>query len=106
MLCEWNTGSLSHLVRTVLILVLMEDALRDKAAYLVNHKDKVLILVLMEDALREPKLCSLMHLVIEVLILVLMEDALRELKALKKKAEELGLNPCSNGRCSARYLKF
>ena len=31
-----------------------------------------------------------------------MEDALRELKALKKKAEELGLNPCSNGRCSAR----
>ena len=37
-----------------------------------------------------------------VLILVLMEDALREVKISEVVGSEGGLNPCSNGRCSAR----
>ena len=36
-----------------------------------------------------------------VLILVLMEDALRELEGYKFQIVKR-LNPCSNGRCSAR----
>ncbi len=37
-----------------------------------------------------------------VLILVLMEDALRDVLPIEQLLELLGLNPCSNGRCSAR----
>ena len=37
-----------------------------------------------------------------VLILVLMEDALRESIAALDHYTLIGLNPCSNGRCSAR----
>ena len=38
-----------------------------------------------------------------VLILVLMEDALREDNQTPEQSPEKGLNPCSNGRCSARF---
>ena len=62
----------------VLILVLMEDALR---VYYVSGNQfdamTVLILVLMEDALRV-LLGEEMRRATTVLILVLMEDALRE----------------------------
>ena len=62
---------------------------------------KVLILVLMEDALRGPHrdyLCGHKG----VLILVLMEDALRVTWRVLSRREVPRLNPCSNGRCSAR----
>ena len=60
----------------VLILVLMEDALRDTGEWLFVLHNKVLILVLMEDALRGEESSMKCHLV-------------------------NCLNPCSNGRCSA-----
>ena len=37
----------------------------------------------------------------KVLILVLMEDALRVKNLLEITTMAIGLNPCSNGRCSA-----
>ena len=62
----------------------------------------VLILVLMEDALRvlAHKAGNLSRY---VLILVLMEDALRD-KYWMTASYQSSLNPCSNGRCSARWL--
>ena len=64
----------------VLILVLMEDALREECYKSYRSTDYcVLILVLMEDALRESNFYSVVEIAIIVLILVLMEDALREL---------------------------
>ena len=85
----------------VLILVLMEDALRALKVMILRYLEmKVLILVLMEDALREfwkhPKV-----LLKKVLILVLMEDALRDRIEWEYLYDKNGLNPCSNGRCSA-----
>ena len=80
MLCEWLTRKGIDEQEWVLILVLMEDALR------VGHNDRlqrgsiVLILVLMEDALRAGGMDLLAHQK-RVLILVLMEDALRDLQA-------------------------
>ena len=66
-----------EIFKVVLILVLMEDALRVKVRILVRQQKMVLILVLMEDALREtPSMGKLFPL--------------------------NSLNPCSNGRCSAR----
>ena len=63
----------------VLILVLMEDALRALHAFPNRRCNRqVLILVLMEDALRVSMLNTIFDLAM-VLILVLMEDALREL---------------------------
>ena len=43
---------------------------------------------------------------IKVLILVLMEDALRELMKKTLIGMKPSLNPCSNGRCSARLELF
>ena len=58
----------------------MEDALRDKPFWSwVQHLLQVLILVLMEDALRACAMIFIGTLFSIVLILVLMEDALREL---------------------------
>ena len=59
MLCEWleNAGIVSK--EEVLILVLMEDALR---VYIEKHGGsslEVLILVLMEDALRASSYCTI-----------------------------------------------
>ena len=61
---------------TVLILVLMEDTLREYRKRKKEFTQKVLILVLMEDTLR---VVFLMHSrkKLKVLILVLMEDTLR-----------------------------
>ena len=65
------------IIRGNLILVLMEDALRDdKNMYVLVDLCDVLILVLMEDALRVSALFT-KALTSKVLILVLMEDALR-----------------------------
>ena len=59
----------------VLILVLMEDTLREETdGYFIKRIPVVLILVLMEDTLREH---AKEALGIDVLILVLMEDTLR-----------------------------
>ena len=56
----------------------------------------------MEDALRADS-GILVDLYNVVLILVLMEDALRDFVSAYKNAEiSESLNPCSNGRCSAR----
>ena len=62
----------------------------------------VLILVLMEDAL------ALLELgknedVEYVLILVLMEDALALHRKVRGRQVLGGLNPCSNGRCTRTY---
>ena len=62
---------------------------------------KVLILVLMEDALRAHQEPQSRRRLYGVLILVLMEDALR-VYSLYLDTYANGLNPCSNGRCSAR----
>ena len=88
----------------VLILVLMEDGLRvdnlvkPDEVYLPD----VLILVLMEDGLREMRQ-KLILIYIMVLILVLMEDGLRvEKRVFTVEVKKSGLNPCFNGRWSAR----
>ena len=67
----------------------------------ISKLTEVLILVLMEDALR------VFHgirrnEVLHVLILVLMEDALRDKSKVQVIDKYGSLNPCSNGRCSAR----
>ena len=73
---NWDVSELND-DGEVLILVLMEDTLRDMADNEKACLKAVLILVLMEDTLRgkrfqrKASVCS-------VLILVLMEDTLRE----------------------------
>ena len=87
----------------VLILVLMEDALRDRD-YLCGHKGQhsVLILVLMEDALRESQTRRI-HRRNLVGLNPCSNGRCSARKALtSKSATSLSLNPCSNGRCSAR----
>ena len=80
----------------------MEDALRVRESSWISSKgDWVLILVLMEDALRVDAYDD-MDYVTYVLILVLMEDALRAINGNNAVFFAIGLNPCSNGRCSAR----
>ena len=69
-------------VIAVLILVLMEDALRGKLFFQCGSIRGVLILVLMEDALRG-KLFFQCGSIRGVLILVLMEDALRVSREVK-----------------------
>ena len=55
----------------------MEDALRVHFWQAYGTSQRVLILVLMEDALREYLCEKVLHFDVIVLILVLMEDALR-----------------------------
>ena len=63
----------------VLILVLMEDTLREDPKNLIRLRIRmVLILVLMEDTLRAYVSCWYCSSCCIVLILVLMEDTLRE----------------------------
>ena len=64
----------------------------------------VLILVLMEDALRVETFNFEKTERYRVLILVLMEDALRVSSNISEQVAALCLNPCSNGRCSARVF--
>ena len=64
----------------------------------------------MEDALRD-SVGEFRGFFDNVLILVLMEDALRDVVKNPKNGKLFCLNPCSNGRCSARiktmtYLKL
>ena len=116
------------IIKSVLILVLMEDTLRGGSRYCRRSFDRglnpcfngrysqstldkqrlmaliVLILVLMEDTLRDRNRLIFLFLII-VLILVLMEDTLRA-KCHHRKLELLGLNPCFNGRYSQRRLVF
>ena len=89
-------------MRSVLILVLMEDTLRDGEENRFLPVKFVLILVLMEDTLRE--LASRRRKKTRsVLILVLMEDTLRaEIEGRTLSDFEDGLNPCFNGRYSQR----
>ena len=94
------------LLLRVLILVLMEDALREEVSKLnIPDISGVLILVLMEDALRVASRISECSTSI-VLILVRMEDALRGQRTATTQQIEPSLNPCSNGRCSASYNKI
>ena len=84
----------------VLILVLMEDTLREKRAYDLMNKIAVLILVLMEDTLRVQ---TIIKNNTPVLILVLMEDTLRA-NIKSEKIFQKSLNPCFNGRYSQSML--
>ena len=85
---------------TVLILVLMEDALVLWEKHSIFYQRIVLILVLMEDALVHTR-TSTQAGSVRVLILVLMEDALvRGLLDCKEGPWTPGLNPCFNGRCT------
>ena len=83
----------------VLILVLMEDTLR-VLKNIATKVTAVLILVLMEDTLREERKPGLRSLISKVLILVLMEDTLRGVAVFNDREDFLGLNPCFNGRYS------
>ncbi len=67
---------ISMQIHTVLILVLMEDALGGYIVILLRYIIGVLILVLMEDALGVKTTMDDIILEYLVLILVLMEDAL------------------------------
>ena len=65
----------------------------------------VLILVLMEDTLRDCQKSKEQQFVLHlVLILVLMEDTLRDVLQIKFKMQYFSLNPCFNGRYSQRAL--
>ena len=81
----------------------MEDTLR--VSFVYRKKDgSVLILVLMEDTLRETlKFIMVSH--ITVLILVLMEDTLRAWSTIHR-SHSLCLNPCFNGRYSQSPKHF
>ena len=85
----------------VLILVLMEDTLR-VLKNIATKVTAVLILVLMEDTLREERKPGLRSLISKVLILVLMEDTLRAFSIIPVSEEMIRLNPCFNGRYSQR----
>ena len=88
----------------VLILVVMEDALRESWKNYLKWFWPVLILVVMEDALRDGQQQEQQQVKTVVLILVVMEDALREKYYFFNKTSIYGLNPCCNGRCSARCI--
>ena len=91
---------MSRLV-TVLILVLMEDALVHPCLSRSSCPPyRVLILVLMEDALVRVWNEWEWHEVEKVLILVLMEDALVHVVNNVDQAYIRCLNPCFNGRCT------
>ena len=79
----------------------MEDTLRDINLLPLDYVGiYVLILVLMEDTLRDFKQYAI-RLIAAVLILVLMEDTLRVyLVLLLLIVLQFGLNPCFNGRYS------
>ena len=79
----------------------MEDTLRAPHAIALNDGAVVLILVLMEDTLREG-IDYIKVVRTPVLILVLMEDTLRVYELLTEEADMNRLNPCFNGRYSQR----
>ena len=70
--------------------------------FLTMKQTLVLILVLMEDTLRDEDFQDWI-LDALVLILVLMEDTLRGGYAVAVKATQNSLNPCFNGRYSQRF---
>ncbi len=79
MVCEEDVEEIKEEGELVLILVLMEDGLRERRASSFLMKECfVLILVLMEDGLREFQSNWVWNQLQFVLILVLMEDGLRE----------------------------
>ena len=86
----------------VLILVLLDYALRPKVICLFRSSTKVLILVLLDYALRRCP-CRLRPYFVRVLILVLLDYALRP-KIKKGHKEFACLNPCSAGLCSPTSL--
>ena len=78
MVCETLRGLSAAGLERVLILVLMEDGLRDNnKIFGMKNEKAVLILVLMEDGLRVMTTLTLLQSHLKVLILVLMEDGLR-----------------------------
>ena len=70
----------SMFIRIPLILVLVEDGLRDNVLNYSIKPVKVLILVVVEDGLREATNDEILSNVNYVLILVVVEDGLREQK--------------------------
>ena len=88
--------------RQVLILVLMEDALRVRhSLYSIPPNWSLNPCSNGRCSAREERWACLDRDG-EVLILVLMEDALRDFFSISTKLDWESLNPCSNGRCSAR----
>ena len=67
----------------------MEDTLRGENEKACLKAAKVLILVLMEDTLREQLHCCQLVIHLRVLILVLMEDTLRAMVNLSSFAHSL-----------------
>ena len=83
----------------------MEDTLRENSniSY-VSIIRTVLILVLMEDTLRVQSFDTIEEA--KVLILVLMEDTLREFRQGSHRSLRYRLNPCFNGRYSQSMKQF
>ena len=80
MLCESVATFILETKANVLILVLLDDALRVYAKEAVaNQCLSVLILVLLDDALRDDSFENMLY-ECTVLILVLLDDALRAMK--------------------------
>ena len=89
-------------LETVLILVLVEVALREDNLFFVRWISyDVLILVLVEAALRGDIPAATQRRGC-VLILVLVEAALRDINVNNINTNRIGLNPCFSGSCSAR----
>ena len=100
MLCEICVcGTCNTEVIDVLILVLLEYALRVYKTIVKANDTGVLILVLLEYALRDNVLPF--KKIIFVLILVLLEYALRVFIYDSTETPAVCLNPCFTGICSA-----
>ena len=80
----------------VLILILMDDALRLGTSRRKYNLKKVLILILMDDALRRAYIYP-EDINGYVLILILMDDALRQTENVKIVETNNCLNPYFNG---------
>ena len=83
----------------------MEDALVRTTTLVFHLVLTVLILVLMEDALVRGGQREGRNKINFVLILVLMEDALVPFDRNGETRTIKGLNPCFNGRCTSTVYK-
>ncbi len=100
MLSDGRKTAAVRISKTVLILVVMEDALWQFLYNSSGFTIGVLILVVMEDALWQFSILPILVITTRVLILVVMEDALWLVDIMIIDLIILRLNPCCNGRCS------
>ena len=88
----------------VLILVLMEDTLREKKVRVEDPKNR--LNPCFNGRYSQSERCSSRELCSCVLILVLMEDTLRVGNKRFRLFFKSGLNPCFNGRYSQRAKTY